>query len=140
MEVVELGRQLVTPRGTAGVGPDLFGDGGEGERDFVLLITPSLISARGYAWRADSSHTFAMPPFWGRAARGGAAAARAAAGGTDSRGSNGAAGEGVTAPEEGTEDRGEDGELLGNQSVREPASQDIRSNLSLRILFDEFKA
>lgn len=130
----------MTPRGTTGVGPDLFGDL-RGAR--LVLITPSLISARGYACRADSSHTFPMPPFWGRAAGGSAAAARTAAGGTDSRGSDGAAGEGVTAPEEGTEDRGEDGEILGNQPVREPASQDSGSILNFRILFDKqqvFKA
>lgn len=59
-----------------------------------------------------------MPPFWGRAAGGGAATARTAAGGTDSRGSDGAAGEGVTAPEEGIEDRGEDGGAFG-KSTRE---------------------
>lgn len=62
-------------------------------------------------------------PSWGRAAGGGAAAARTAAGGTDTRGSDGAAGEGVTASEEGIEDRGEDGEFLGNQPVREPVPE-----------------
>jgi hypothetical protein len=68
-------------------------------------------------------------PFWRRGERGGAAAARTAAGGTDPCGPDGAASEGAPATEEGVEDRGEaadpwESQLMGNL----PWGPDCRSS------------
>lgn len=80
----------------------------------LLLTTPPPTSGGGSAPGTNPSHAPRIPPAWGESARGCTAASRAAAGGTDPRGPDGAAREGATAPEEGAEDRGEAADLLGS--------------------------
>lgn len=79
-----------------------------------LLTTHPLTSEGGSAPSTDPGHAPLIRPAWGEGARGGTAASRAAAGGTDSRGPDGAASEGATAPEEGAADRGEVVDFVGS--------------------------
>ena len=98
------------------------------------MTTPSSTAGGGFAFRSDPGHATRSLSGWGRGARGGAAASSPAVGGTDSRGFDGAASEGATASEEGTEDPGEAADLLGilAPTLGEPPQGQTPSPFQLR--------